>query len=340
MQRLGWIDEGVRFCAVSAGELAVKSFAIGPVDGPSKIRPAAACQTQALNVGPCIAVNNLPVPNQLLTLPTTFSNLQDASILSEFYGRSGVPNTTTAFVPAPAAPLIDSARNVFVQQAEGVIGIHVDTRERGASAISNVSPLYQMRTTAGPGLRDDRFFPFAASESEVELQVSFTLTVQLVNMRSAGGGAYGHPTVQFLDTKSGRYIDFNVLAYGTVPQTDYLALDAVTGHAIVGTVFGPNASYGRSLGAAAFATPSGFDMRFGYGPANHGDFDLRLSRDEFGKVLASARTVDPSLSADPADYMVDNFHFRNEVAGDGELGAALQGFRVRLLRRGAGFIPS
>jgi hypothetical protein len=339
MQSLGWVDEGARFCAYSAGELAIKSFEIGTVDAPSKIRPSAQCEDESLNIGPCIAVNNLPTPNQRLVLPTTFATLEDASILREFYGRSGALNTTDAWVPNNNAALIDAAHDVFVQQSDRTIGIHVDTRSRGPASLSSVNPLYQLHNSAGPGLRDDRFFPFGAYESEVELQVSFTITVQLVNMRSAAGGAYGHPTLEFVDTKSGHHLYFTILTYGTVGQADYLAIDSSTGRVIVGTVFGPNASYGRSLGAAALSTPSGFDMRYSYSPVNHGDFDFRLARDEFRTVLARARTLDGALSAEPADYLLDNFHFNNEVAGDGEIGVALEGYRVRLLRRGAGFVP-
>jgi len=342
MQAKGWIDEGARFCAYGAGEMALKSFSLGPyeaaVDAPAKIRPSAACENELLNVGPCIAVNNLPTPNNVLSLPTTFPTLEASNILQEFYGRSGAMNTSTAYVPDPSVPLIDAARNVFVQQSDQAIGIHVDTRQRGPAALSSVNPLYQFRTTPGPALRDDRFFPFAASESGVELQVWFDITVHVVNMRSATGGAYGHPTLEFIDTTSGRHLYFTALAYGTVPQQDYLAFDGTTGRVIVGTVLGPNASYGRNVGAAALATPSGFDMRYGYSPANRGQFDLRLTREDFRKVLDRARSLDTALCADPAAYFLTNFHFNNEVAGDGEIGVALEGYRVRLLREGAGWI--
>ena len=37
----------------------------------------------------------------------------------------------------------------------------------------------------------------------------------------------------------------------------------------------------------------------------------------------AARTVEPALSPDPVDYVFDDSHFNNEIAGDGEIGVTL-----------------
>ena len=58
-----------------------------------------------------------------------------------------------------------------------------------------------------------------------------------------------------------------------------------------------------------------------------------MDRARFQRVLDDARTLDATLSADPADYLVDNFHFNNEVGGEGEIGLTLHAYRLRLLRR-------
>ncbi len=55
--------------------------------------------------------------------------------------------------------------------------------------------------------------------------------------------------------------------------------------------------------------------------------------DWVARVLDAARTLDPALSADPADYLLDNFHFNNEVFGDGEIGINLADYKVELIRR-------
>ena len=124
------------------------------------------------------------------------------------------------------------------------------------------------------------------------------------------------------------------MTYGTppaVPAGDYLAPDVATGKVIVGTTFRPDTPFGRSLGLPTLPTPSGFvpPNPWGWG----GAFELRMDRAEFQKVLDAARTVDASLSDSPADYLVDNFHFNNEVYGDGEIGINLADYKLVLLRR-------
>ena len=52
-----------------------------------------------------------------------------------------------------------------------------------------------------------------------------------------------------------------------------------------------------------------------------------------GSERDAARTVDGALSANPADYLLDNYHFNNEVYGDGEIGMNLGGFRLEIVRR-------
>jgi hypothetical protein len=337
MRDKGWLDEGVRWCAYGAGEIPVKSFAISTVDAPAKIRPSAECEDESLNIGPCIAVNNLPTPNQPMTVQLPVSPFSTTGL--EFYDKVGLSNVQTAFAVNNSASPAEAAANAFVQQYDGPYGppeiaVHVDTRSKRSADLSSVNPLYQLHTSKGPELRDDRFFPFGAYESEVELGIAFDLTIRLVQVRAAGGAAYGHPTLEFIDTKSGHHVYFTVLTYGTVPPADYLAFDTSTGKVIVGTVFGPNASYGRSLGASVLPTPSGFSDP-NQSLANHGHFDLRLDRAAFLKVLAAARSLDTALSTDPADYLLDNYHFNNEVYLDGEIGLRLGSYRVFLIRRGA-----
>jgi hypothetical protein len=116
-----------------------------------------------------------------------------------------------------------------------------------------------------------------------------------------------------------------------VPAGDYLAPDVGTGKVIVGTTFRPDSPFGRSLGLSTLDTPSGFvpPNPWGWG----GAFEFRMNRAEFQKVLDAARSVDPALSAAPADYLVDNFHFNNEVFGDGDIGLNLTGYTLELRRR-------
>jgi hypothetical protein len=321
----GWIDEGARFCAIGASQVPIKSFAITAM-APTRVLPSAQCEDESINRGPCIAINNLPTPSAIF--PTIAGDTPAA-----FTALTGQPWTTKLFVVPPASAAT-SPGLAFVQQAGDTLGVHVATDSRGPTPYSSVNPLYQMHTTADPGAFDDRFFPWVARESDVQLDLAFTLNVKTIATRGDGSAAYGHPTIEFIDQRSGHHVYFTVMTYGTppaVPAGDYLAPDVSTGKVIVGTTFGADSPFGRSLGLSTLETPSGFvpPNPWGWG----GAFEFRLDRTEFQKVLDAARSVDPALSASPADYLVDNFHFNNEVFGDGEIGINLADYTLSLIRR-------
>jgi len=321
----GWVDEGARFCAFAAGEVPIESFRIATF-APTRVMPSAQCEDESINRGPCIAINNLPTPSALFP---TLAGAEPAG----FGDRTGQANAYRLFVVPPASTDASPAL-AFVQEAGDTIGIHVATTGRGASPYSSVNPLYQFHTSVDPGAFDDRFFPWAPRESEVQLVLAFTLNVKTIDTMGTGSAAYGHPTIEFIDKRSGHHVYFTVMTYGTppaVPAGDYLAPDVATGKVIVGTTFRAGTPFGRSLGLSTLETPSGFvpPNPWGWG----GAFEFRVDRGEFQKVLDAARSVDPALSAAPADYMVDNFHFNNEVFGDGDIGVNLAGYTLELRRR-------
>ena len=321
----GWIDEGVRFCALAAGEVPIESFRIATW-APTRVMPSAQCEDESINRGPCIAINNLPTPSEVFPTMTAASP-------AGFADRTGQANAFRLFVVPPASADASPAL-AFVQEAGDTIGVHVATTGRGTSLYSSVNPLYQFHTTVDPGTFDDRFFPWAARESEVQLVLAFTLNVKTIDTIGTGSAAYGHPTIEFIDKRSGHHVYFTVMTYGTppaVPAGDYLAPDVGTGKVIVGTTFRASTPFGRSLGLSTLETPSGFvpPNPWGWG----GAFEFRVDRGEFQKVLDAARSVDPALSAAPADYLVDNFHFNNEVFGDGDIGLNLAGYTLELRRR-------
>jgi hypothetical protein len=323
----GWIDEGPRFCAYGAAQIPIKSFRVA-IDLEHKILPSATCEDESVNRGPCMAVNNLPAPTTPYPITVPFTTPK------AFFDRTGmdVPFDYVLGAPDPST----SPSHVFVQAPYGfagqvLLGIHVDTRDRGSSAYSSINPLYQFHTTAAPGTFDDRFFPFGPSESDTQLDVHYTLNVKTIETRGEGSAAYGHPTLEFIDQRSGHHLYFTVLTYGTVAPADYLAPDVGTGKVIVGTTYRPDSPYITSLGLPTLPTPSGFVSPnfWGWG----GYFEFRMDRAQFQRVIDAARTVDPALSSSPADYLVDNFHFNNEVYGDGEIGVNLADFTLELLRR-------
>ena len=226
----GWVDEGVAFCAYGAREMPIKSFLVH-VDLARKILPSAECEDERVNLGPCMALNNLPVPRNLMG-PYRYMEPPP----SGFFERTGMSSLVNYVVDASAPQA--AIEDVFVQGGTGsstsVLGIHVDTRSRGAATLSSVNPLYQLQTTVAPGAFDSRFFPGPA-EDAVQLKVSYVVNVKRLEVRNAQSHAFGHPTLEFTDRRSGRNLYFTALTYGTVDANDLLIVDGSTGKVIVGT---------------------------------------------------------------------------------------------------------
>ena len=329
MQSQGWIDEGARFCAYGASLQPIKSYLVAtPLEG--MIRPSAQCEDESLNRGPCIAINNLPVPS------THYQFAAKPPDTTAFFDVTGT-RSSTLYVADTALP----ADSEFVQGDTSslfalgptVFGIHVDSSKRSAGDYSSINPLYQFHTTVDPGTFDDRFFPWTTYESPTELRIAFTLNVKSINTFSTGSQAYGHPTLEFIDTRSGHHVYFTVATYTTIADggADLLMPDSTTGKVIVGTTFRAVTPYGRSLGLPTLHTPPGFvpPNSWGWG----GAFDFRMNRDEFQRVVDDARKVDGALSASPGDYILDNFHFNNEVYRDGAIGINLGDYTLQVVKR-------
>ena len=324
----GWRQEGVAFCAYARREVPIKSLEVA-VDLREKIMPSARCEDESINLGPCLALNNLPTPDT--ELGPYFSEPAPAA----FFDRTGL-SLPRVFVVGNGTPEA-AAQNVFVQGAAlgtttSVLGIHVDSRDRGSRIWSSVNPLYQLRTSVAPGTFDARFFPFGPSEDAVELRVSFDLHVKRLSVRNDQSHAYGHPTLEFTDRSSGRNLYVTAGTYGTVALGGtFLAVDEFTGKVIVGSSLTHDSPYLRNLGLAAIQLPRDFTSPFPTGTG--GSFEFRIGLAEFQRVLEAARTLQPQLSANPADYLLDNFHFNNEVVNDGEIGLRLWGYTLQLVRK-------
>jgi hypothetical protein len=246
--------------------------------------------------------------------------------------RTGMESSFNYVLPELSSSAAMAAAGAFVNGIYQVMGVHVETSRRGAAQFSSINPLYQFRTSVGADGTDRRFFPWATPYEDVQLVVAGTLNVRRVQVANANSHAYGHPTLEFIDQRSGRHLYFTVGTYGTIDlRGDYLAPDVATGKVIVGTTLRNGSPYGRNFGIPVLPTPSGFvsENYWGWG----GPFDFRTDRAEFQRVVDAARTVDPALSRDIRDYMLDNFHFNNEVVGDGEIGLNLAWFRLELRHR-------
>lgn len=319
----GWADEGTRFCALGVAEVPFKAFDV-QIPLESRILPSAQCEDESQGTGSCLAVNNLVPPSARMGPYDVYSVDPFARLTGvyspEVYAAGGGYDATPEAV----------AQGVFVNAVASWVGIHIDTRGRDPTSYASINPLYQMRTAAGPGAADERFFPFAENSpfpGEKQLSIRFGLHVRKIAVHDASSHAYGHPTLEFIDTVSGQHLYFTVLAYGIDTGGDYLAPDVGSGKVIVGTTFRASTPYGRSVGSATLNTPPGFS---GF---EVGHFDFRMDRGEFQRVIDRARTLNPALSPDPSRYIVDNFHFNNEVVGNAEIGMGIGLFSLQLLPR-------
>ena len=319
MRAAGWIDEGAKFCAGGTAEIPIKAFAVSiPLE--HRILPSAQCEDESQGLGSCLAVNNMAPPSKRM-------GPYDGIQTGVFAQLTGVYSTEVYSPGEPGTPAPAVAQGVFVNGFAGWVGIHVDTRDRAPWTYASINPLYQFRTTPPAGGADERFFPFAEMDpaEPTELSIYFALHVRKVAVHDGASHAYGHPTIEFIDSTSGQHLYFTALAYGVDNGGDYLAPDVATGKVIVGTSFRESTPYGRSVSAKTLHTPPGFE---GW---ESGLFDFRMNRADFQRVIDSARSINPALSSDPADYLVDNFHFNNEVVGNAEIGMGVGQFSLRVL---------
>lgn len=292
----------------------------------NRVRSGAGCVAAIDTLRSCIGFNNIAAPDFRLG---PFEPAAEAG--RPFLDRTGLDGGQ---VFAVAGPTIDAAAaGAFVQVADiQTFGIHVDTRTRVGN-LSSVNPLYQFdRFPPAAGAADTRVFPWnGAFGSNVDVVLSMELRVRRL-AAVAGSAAYGQAVMDWFDRTSGFHFYFLVQAFGTIPAPDNILVDGAGGNVIVATSFSGASGYGRNGGVAAQFTPAGFVSAETRGTGGH--YEFRFGREEFARVLAAARTLNPALSANPADYMLDDYHFNNEVAGDGEIGMNLGAMTLRLIRNG------
>jgi hypothetical protein len=334
----GWTAEGLAFCAggITADVLQRITMQLPPT---GRVLTGGGCD--AIDSGGCIAVNNLSMP----ATPQVFS-LNDQSLFTQ---RSGWPSLSAMNIFVDGSLAADASQLAFVQLPQiplsPVIGVHVDTRSKlshiplsPVSPYSSVIPSYKLPAYNESLSTDPIVFPWAAGKS-TQLAIGFEMLVKRIETRSPDSNAYGHTSVEFVDTRSGGRVLFNLLAYGTISTGEVAWRDDFTGKTTVGGPFRSGSPYGRSVSSSTLSTPPGFVNPAYYSGASLLyvlailEFEFRIDRDEFGRVLDSARIANASLSPDPADYRIAGFSFKNEVVGDGEIGVTLGYYSLALLSR-------
>jgi Repeat of unknown function (DUF5648) len=309
MASQGWIDEGIAFCSNGGRAIRTSRFIAATGEFPS-----AGCTTRA-GEAPCISLAGLADMTQSISkfLPPTFSQPNPA-YSPEFAEITGwLPVLDTVYSASPFAS--DAARHSFVEWVGMPVGVHVNGGERQQGDYASASPTYRFNPALAAA--DPRIFPWGDGH-EHDVFVDFQLAIKTVRRADASSHAYGGPVLDFLDSTSGRHLLVTVLAYGTQPPGDFVGRDASNGAPIVSTSFRGDPLFGKALEGRFI--PCTADAASGSCSAAGIDFRFRIDQDDFAKVVALARSLDPALSPNIADYCIAYFQVRNETFRDAELG--------------------
>jgi hypothetical protein len=325
----GWVDEGVAFCTEYVQRDDRKHFTLNA----SQIRPSAECENEAINIGGCIALNQIPpLPNRIVSWVPPFYVTKDPLFSQRYSDLTGSDAYLSTAQPVDDASAVaaHSFAQAYPQDSNTSFGIHVSSLDRTRGDLASINPLYQFRTAAPTGNGPDgRFLPWAYP-LENELSVSFDIDVRTIRRLNGDSHAYGHPTLQFRDMSSAQDLYVTLGTFGTgVPGKpgDFLGIDGSTGRVIVGTAFRADPLFGKRVqGDFMSCEANGGSGSCG---AGKGHYEFVLTKADFARVLGFARTLNPRLSATPENYLMVNFHFNSEIYRDAELGLTLWGYSVR-----------
>lgn len=331
MLAAGWVDEGVAFCTANASRAGRMSFKIAT----EQVRPSSECEDEAINLGPCVATNQLPrFTNRVASWLPPFWVTKDPAYSERYTQITGFDgNVFTAQAPndPDAVALHSFAQTLHI--GDQLFGIHVNHIDRTVGFLASINPLYQFGTTPPPaGATDKRLLPWLYP-NENQIEVSFDLSIRTIRLLNPESLAGGHPTLQFMDMTNGQhfYVTLGTFGTGTAgkPPADLVAIDSGTGRVIVGTAIGPNPLFGKRI-AGEFLPCEANAAQGSCANGGKGHFAFRISRADFVKVLGHARTLNPRLSDVPANYLLANFHFNNEIYREAELGLTLSSYELKV----------
>jgi len=313
---------------VTPADPAITSYTIVP----SRVAPSAQCEDEITGLGSCVGINQQPdMPNTVIvgTAPA-----DPATAL--FTRRTGTTGTLRTAQSPNDLTAIDAHSFVQLKNNSAEIGIYVNGLDRNtAIPATSVNPLYQFFTTPpAAGAIDQRVMPWKDGVAR-DLELSFDLTVRTMRRADAQGFSQSHPVIELIDTVSRRnfYITLGAAAiqpFPATPETDFFGKDFGVGKAIVSTVFRDNPGFGIRLAGNALVCDSTSPATAC--PATPTSFRFRLRPQDIAFVIARARTLDPLLSPNSADYAIDNFSFNNEVNGEAEVGLTLNNYTLNIIR--------
>ena len=313
----GWADEGVAWCTPLWTVVAQKTFS---ASSGSHLGSLQECES---HVGACVALSGLPaMPNVVKPyLPPFYIELNPD------YPFEAAPATGTGGDIFTAQAVTDTqsiAAHSYVIGSYGPpFGLHLSPLDRTSNPLMSVDAMYELPGIAGTV--DERVFPWKGPHDH-KLVASFTVHVPTVKRTNPSSHAYGVLVLQFADTVSGRSFFATVQAYSTLPPGDFVSTD-VSGRALVSTVFRTNPAFGIWY-AGDFAQCRPELQAICIAAARR--YIFAIDRAGFEKALGLARTVDPTLSTNAANYFVAQVRVHNETFGDAELGATVDSLNLQV----------
>lgn len=301
---------------------------------PARVVPSALCEDEISGLGGCVGINQQPEMPRII--PQDQQTPADPMVIP-FVRRTGTTGEVHTAQVNGTLYDIDTHSFAQVKASSAEIGIYVNTIDRNTPVpATSVNPLYQFITTPPAGAEADRrVMPWKDSVSR-DIELAFGLTMKIMQRANEQGFAQSHPVIELIDTISRRnfYITIGaaaVMPLPTTPETDFYGKDFGAGNAIVSTVFRENPGFGVPVAGTAFScnTFNSADVC----PPTETLFRFRLRRQDIAFVIAKARALDPALSADIADYAIDNFSFNNEVQGNAQVGLRLTNYTLSIFAR-------
>ena len=301
---------------------------------PARVVRSAICEDEITGLGGCVGINQQPEMPRIIALNQQTPT--DPAVIP-FSRRTGTSGDVHTAQTAVSLYEVDTRSFAQTRVNASEIGIFVNSIDMSTSIpATSVNPIYQFTTTPpGPGQTDRRVMPWSDSVQR-DIELSFGLFVKTMQRAVDQGSAQSHPVIELIDTKSRRnfYITIGAASATTLPTTpesDFYGKDFGVGNAIVSTTFRENPGFGVWLSGKAFSCNTSNNT--GSCPPTATLFAFRLRKQDIAFVIGRARALDPALSADIADYAIDNFSFNNEVTADGQIGLTLSNYKLSIFNR-------
>ena len=301
---------------------------------PARVVRSAICEDEITGLGGCVGINQQAEMPRIIALN---QQTQTDPTVVPFSRRTGTTGDVHTAQTATSLYEIDGRSFAQTKANSSDIGIYVNSIDRTTSIpATSVNPIYQFTTTPpAPGETDRRVMPWKDNVNR-DIELSFGLLIKIMQRANEQGYAQSHPVIELIDTKSRRnfYITIGAAAVAqlpTSPEGFFVFKDFGVGNAIVATIFRDNPGFGVKLAGNEFWCNTANNT--GACPPVATQFAFRLRKQDIAFVIARARTLDTALSADIADYAIDNFSFNNEVSTDGQVGLTLTNYTLSIFNR-------